>query len=75
MSKDQHSAKDFVEVVYNGELLHYMGRVPQRLLMEDSAPIHSSKLCEEWRQTHLLEKLDWPTNSPDFNPIENLWKI
>jgi len=75
LPKDLHFAKDFIEVVYNGELLHFMGRVPQGLLMEDGALVHRSKLCEEWRQTHLLEKLDWPTNSPNFNPIENLWKI
>ena len=75
MPKDRHSAKDFVEVVYNVELLHFMSRVPQGLLMEDGTPVHHSKVCEEWRQTNLLEKLDWPANSPDLYPIENLWKI
>ena len=33
MPKDRRSAKDFVEVVYNVELLPFMSRVPQRLLM------------------------------------------
>lgn len=75
MPKDRRSAKDFVEVVYNVELLHFMSTVPQGLLMEDGAPVHRSKVCEEWRQTHLLEKFDWRANSPDLNPIENLWKI
>ena len=29
MFKDRRSSKDFVEVVYNGELLHFMKNVPQ----------------------------------------------
>lgn len=75
MPKDRRFAKDFVEVVYNVKLLHFMSRVPQGLLMEDGTPVHRSKVCEEWRQTHLLEKLDWPANSLDLNPIESLWRI
>jgi hypothetical protein len=46
MPKDRRFAKDFVEVVYNGELLHFMEKVPQGLLMKDGAPVHRSKLCE-----------------------------
>ena len=72
MPKSRRSAKDFVEVVYDGELVHFMGRVPQGVIMEDGAPVHRSKICEEWRQTHLLEKLNWLANSPDLNPIENV---
>jgi len=72
MPKDRRSTKDFVKVVYNGELLHFMDRGPQKLLIEDGTHVHHSKLCEEWRQTHLLEKLNWPTNSPNLNPIKNL---
>ena len=43
--------------------------------MEDGAPVHRSKICEEQRQTRLLEKPNWLANSHDLNPIENLWKI
>jgi len=57
---------------FSAVMLHFMNTVPQGLLMEDGAPVHHSKVCEEWRQTHLLEKFDWPANSPDLNPIENL---
>jgi hypothetical protein len=54
MPKDRRSAKEFVEVVYNGKLLHFMEKVPQRFLMEVGAHVHRSKLFEEWRQAYHL---------------------
>ena len=50
MLKNRRSAKDFVEVVYEGELFHFMVKIPYAVLMEDGAPVHRSKICEEWRQ-------------------------
>jgi transposase len=52
-----------------------MGKVSCGTLMEDGAPVHRSKALEEWRKLHLIEKLDWPTNSHDLNPIEDVWKL
>ena len=43
--------------------------------MEDDVPVHQSKYSRSWRQAHGMEKLVWPTNSHDLNPIENLQKI
>jgi len=47
MPKNRHFARDFVEVVYDGELLHFIGKVPHGFLMENGAPVHYSKLCED----------------------------
>ena len=60
--KDHHAAKDFVEIIYEGELGNFMGKISGAVLMEDGAPVHRSKITGEWQQQHLVEKLDWPPN-------------
>jgi len=45
------------------------------LLMEDNAPCHDSDFTNLERKKEGIEKLTWPPNSPDFNPIEHLWRL
>ena len=40
--------------------------------LDDSARLHRGKKIIKWHDDNNILKIDWPGNSPDLNPIENL---
>ena len=47
----------------------------QWVLQEDNSPIHTGKAARAWKQEFVPHQIDWPSNSPDLNPIENPWAV
>ncbi|MBW0481683.1 hypothetical protein O181_021398 [Austropuccinia psidii MF-1] len=77
----QQKVQNFVDNVYIPGLIPFIEELEELglykrenlILMEDGAPILSAQISTEWRANNNSQKLFWPANSSNLNPIKNLW--
>jgi transposase len=70
--KGGYSAQSYIETLWKGLLPHYHRSL---LFMQDNARIHTARVVHEFMAEHGITTLDWPSYSPDLNPIEYMWWV
>ena len=52
-----------------------LGRGCSWVFQQDNDPKHTSKVVKKWLKHARVEILEWFSQSPDLNPIENMWTV
>lgn len=73
MRQDQY--KDVLQNRLIPQLKEWFPNGEPFIFMQDGAPCHTARSVKAFLVQQSIPLLDWPGNSPDMNPIENVWEL
>ena len=70
MKQDQY--QDILQKRFVSQLQEWFPNGEKCIFILDGAPCHKAKTITKFLAHNNIEVLEWPGNSPDMNPIENI---